>query len=247
MIVVPRTSSLVGQVTLSNSPRTSPKKVRAVPSRSSALKVRTSGGNSTGEHRDGRPGGARTPNPRFWRPVLYRLSYWPSHPSHQQAAINPRRNPWDASESHLTGNLTANQTGLSLRTPDQPSPSAAWAKSTRLPVQYVGPAETAIFAQLHPAGMSCPVLRRRIRTPLAVRAGERDDLTLLFASHSFPVGSAPLESPMDGPSADDSRRPRKDRFRLARSTPGLRWSSRRRPSGHLHGSRSGGRGPWRSG
>src|SRR4029078_6418319 len=26
----------------------------------------------------GRPRGTRTPNPRFWRPVLYQLSYWPS-------------------------------------------------------------------------------------------------------------------------------------------------------------------------
>src|SRR5712692_3931648 len=26
----------------------------------------------------GRPGGNRTPNPRFWRPVLCQLSYWPS-------------------------------------------------------------------------------------------------------------------------------------------------------------------------
>src|SRR5690606_30366635 len=25
----------------------------------------------------GRPRGNRTPNPRFWRPVLYQLSYWP--------------------------------------------------------------------------------------------------------------------------------------------------------------------------
>jgi hypothetical protein len=25
----------------------------------------------------GRSGGARTPNPRFWRPVLYQLSYTP--------------------------------------------------------------------------------------------------------------------------------------------------------------------------
>src|ERR1700758_5283930 len=27
---------------------------------------------------NGRSGGARTPNPRFWRPVLYQLSYTPS-------------------------------------------------------------------------------------------------------------------------------------------------------------------------
>lgn len=28
----------------------------------------------------GRSGGARTPNPRFWRPVLYQLSYTPAAP-----------------------------------------------------------------------------------------------------------------------------------------------------------------------
>ena len=26
-----------------------------------------------------RPGGNRTPNPRFWRPVLYQLSYGPTN------------------------------------------------------------------------------------------------------------------------------------------------------------------------
>jgi hypothetical protein len=79
-------------------------------------------------------------------------------------------------------------------------PSADWAKSTRLPVQYVRPAETAILAQFHPAGMGCPVLRRRIRTPLAVSTGQRDDLPLLFASHAaFPMGSAPLKCSEDGP------------------------------------------------
>jgi hypothetical protein len=26
----------------------------------------------------GRPGGTRTPNLRFWRPLLYQLSYWPN-------------------------------------------------------------------------------------------------------------------------------------------------------------------------
>ena len=27
---------------------------------------------------NGRPGGTRTPNSRFWRPVLYQLNYWPT-------------------------------------------------------------------------------------------------------------------------------------------------------------------------
>src|ERR1700720_3653242 len=31
-----------------------------------------------GAPQHGRSGGARTPNPRFWRPVLYQLSYTPN-------------------------------------------------------------------------------------------------------------------------------------------------------------------------
>src|SRR5712691_10700378 len=37
----------------------------------------------------GRSGGARTPNPRFWRPVLYQLSYTPIDCCH--SAANPSR------------------------------------------------------------------------------------------------------------------------------------------------------------
>src|SRR5256885_10401056 len=33
----------------------------------------------TSNFESGRPGGNRTPNPRFWRPVLCQLSYWPSY------------------------------------------------------------------------------------------------------------------------------------------------------------------------
>ncbi len=34
----------------------------------------------------GRPGGNRTPNPRFWRPVLCQLSYWPANLPHTRRA-----------------------------------------------------------------------------------------------------------------------------------------------------------------
>ena len=39
----------------------------------------------------GRPGGNRTPNPRFWRPVLCQLSYWPTRvpPHHDQRGPRP--------------------------------------------------------------------------------------------------------------------------------------------------------------
>src|SRR5438874_8187034 len=42
----------------------------ALPPWSSSISVRS-------RPRHGRSGGARTPNPRFWRPVLYQLSYTP--------------------------------------------------------------------------------------------------------------------------------------------------------------------------
>src|SRR5580704_11253468 len=35
---------------------------------------------------DGRAGGTRTPNRRFWRPVLYQLSYCPWHDEHPPRA-----------------------------------------------------------------------------------------------------------------------------------------------------------------
>src|SRR5271166_6942107 len=45
----------------------------------------------------GRSGGARTPNPRFWRPVLYQLSYTPnlltSCPGSTRASQHLRRDP----------------------------------------------------------------------------------------------------------------------------------------------------------
>src|SRR6266446_10998832 len=50
-----------------------------------------------GAPQHGRSGGARTPNPRFWRPVLYQLSYTPKSndlepPSHRYVAkLLPRR------------------------------------------------------------------------------------------------------------------------------------------------------------
>src|SRR6476646_9241342 len=43
-----------------------------------------------------RPGGNRTPNPRFWRPVLYQLSYGPLHQGH--AATVRRASLWLAAD-----------------------------------------------------------------------------------------------------------------------------------------------------
>ena len=43
--------------------------------------------------RPGRPGGNRTPNPRFWRPVLCQLSYWPGDPLRLIAREVPQQRP----------------------------------------------------------------------------------------------------------------------------------------------------------
>ena len=45
----------------------------------SSRRLMSPGGGERGRHPGvtGRPGGNRTPNPRFWRPVLCQLSYWP--------------------------------------------------------------------------------------------------------------------------------------------------------------------------
>ncbi len=41
----------------------------------------------------GRPGGTRTPNLRFWRPLLCQLSYWPFITASDQKADKPRGTP----------------------------------------------------------------------------------------------------------------------------------------------------------
>src|SRR5690554_6686732 len=39
----------------------------------------------TDNFENGRPGGTRTPDIRFWRPTLYQLNYWPKHEKAQEA------------------------------------------------------------------------------------------------------------------------------------------------------------------
>src|SRR5260370_3662803 len=57
--------------------------------------------------RHGRSGGARTPNPRFWRPVLYQLSYTPktiiaAEQIHSQASPSKRSEEHTSElQSHL--------------------------------------------------------------------------------------------------------------------------------------------------
>src|SRR5687767_9142127 len=62
------------EVFLSSRP-TSPKNLRDFPN----MIAEFSGGEGWKDWRrwrSGTPGGNRTPNQRFWRPLLYRLSYW---------------------------------------------------------------------------------------------------------------------------------------------------------------------------
>src|SRR5580693_4221816 len=65
-MVESRSSVRVGQVAFFNSPIISPKKMR-VPWNGFFIALGTGG----------RGGGTRTPNRRFWRPLLYQLSYTP--------------------------------------------------------------------------------------------------------------------------------------------------------------------------
>src|SRR6202521_398093 len=51
----------------------------------------------------GRSGGARTPNPRFWRPVLYQLSYTPSSSIHKAFQEIVASFGVDISVQHLGG------------------------------------------------------------------------------------------------------------------------------------------------
>src|ERR1041384_6156611 len=63
-MVESRSSVLVGQVAFWSSPTISPRKIRVLRNGFFMLKF-------------GRRGGNRTPNQRFWRPLLYQLSYTP--------------------------------------------------------------------------------------------------------------------------------------------------------------------------
>ena len=74
----------------------------------------------------GRSGGARTPNPRFWRPVLYQLSYTPAGAQKARAfiaATTPRtqgaRRPSDQElppESTVTARRFCDQQEMSSQT-----------------------------------------------------------------------------------------------------------------------------------
>ncbi len=72
-IVEPFNSGQVGQVTFDISLLTSLKYLTVRSVICAMIYPFTLSGFFTG-----RPGGTRTPNSRFWRPVLYQLNYWPT-------------------------------------------------------------------------------------------------------------------------------------------------------------------------
>src|SRR5271169_2523434 len=108
----------------------------------------------------GRPGGTRTPNPRFWRPVLHQLSYWPS-----LGWRSPRRAQRSrrARGSGLQTRPHAHQQALSLPLP-----------LLRLFVGRVLATEAAVLGQLQPLGCLLLVLGRGVVPPLAIGALEDD-------------------------------------------------------------------------
>src|SRR5205823_12275632 len=83
--VIVRSSPQLGQITLRSSPRMS-SKLRMRPRRGAGVVVRCTlfalGSVGTALAKvvipeSGRGGATRTPDPRFWRPLLYQLSYTP--------------------------------------------------------------------------------------------------------------------------------------------------------------------------
>jgi len=78
MIVESRSSDLVGQVAFCSSPTISPMKIRVLRNGFFILE-------------SGRRGGNRTPNQRFWRPLLYQLSYAPLIWSFRRHSRGPLR------------------------------------------------------------------------------------------------------------------------------------------------------------
>src|SRR4051794_1744267 len=88
-IVESLSSVRVGQLAFCSSPMSSLKKRRA---ERNGLAMGESG------EEGGRRGGNRTPNQRFWRPLLYQLSYAPVVISFRRHSRDPQRSPGSAVE-----------------------------------------------------------------------------------------------------------------------------------------------------
>ena len=124
----------------------------------------------------GRTGGNRTPNPRFWRPVLCQLSYCPSlteglrpsdSPTRHSLALPARSVPWVASLRSLAisrSRCARSQLSFEL---------------LRFAMRDVLAAEAAVLAQLQPLAGLLLVLGRAVIAPLTL--GARQGMMSLMA------------------------------------------------------------------
>jgi hypothetical protein len=78
-----------------------------------------------------RPGGTRTPNPRFWRPVLYQLSYGPLYP--EPARLLPTANGQGRSRTVDTAVFSRVLYHLSYLAETNPAPPGFLQAKRRLP------------------------------------------------------------------------------------------------------------------
>src|SRR5438105_3476783 len=126
----------------------------------------------------GRPRGTRTPNLRFWRPLLCQLSYWPEWRKSVQkqtlARIFPQ--PFILSREDSEGSLR--EEILRGRAAQDKCPHRfAVLPLFRLPVNRVLPIVTAELLQFQLLRHRLLVLRRRIVPAFALGALERDDFS----------------------------------------------------------------------
>jgi hypothetical protein len=115
--------------------------------------------------RVGRPGGNRTPNPRFWRPVLCQLSYWPLQ----------RITSWLGIRGSGVAGRRFDSPAATNPEPRTPNPEPG--SSFRLSMRRVLPAEAAELRELQPLGRLLLVLGRTVVPPLALLTSERDDVS----------------------------------------------------------------------
>ena len=173
--VVAYTSFLDGHVTRSNSLRTCVRNVRDrshQPNVPTVIKscfwsfifrpCSTSETPTQFSNFNGRPGGTRTPSPRFWRPVLYQLSYWPTIRS-------PNSDKYIATKSQVVGN----DQRLNL---------------LRFPMDRMRSAPTAKFLKLQPIGCGSFVLSCTVVTPFTLVACQWDN----FPHPSYPTFYLPV-------------------------------------------------------
>src|SRR5271157_2722115 len=115
-----------------------------------------------------RAGGTRTPNRRFWRPVLYQLSYCPRCPPSGGASGDVGHRDWRADPEPTTRGVQAAQ----RRPAVSGSPCAACGAG---PTGRTSSSRSAAVVEL--------VLGRDVIPALAVLAGQRDLHPLLVLRH----------------------------------------------------------------